>query len=415
MDTLLTFSQITLSRGGFFAFVGSSLFIYDFGEVVIQSSGRALREIKFPSSADTMEKKTADFVSESQVFAGAASRQAEMSFFLKVALQVARSSPNMKDWNRIANSRTKVEIPHIVYDIPKEIGPDYVFLLAARMAFGKQREKKFNRERLHAVVDLLHGNADLRPSESNNIHERWPEITVTLSLPPWQLLHFDFEAQHRKFPQVQNWVLVELQRLFYMDGPTDAVKTWELATMGLLELRKAMIQVNEEKNPTLSEVLSGLGVLTKVSKTILRKIATEECAANSYQDLPEGSEACDKPCVFYAQKSNEEGVEGVFRNAYEDLALFFQMKLYHTATPKEISCWLQKAHDHADSLGYKKGSYVVMLFVTDTVVQNLKNNQSAWPQNSMVFADDAIDNLFKPFGDGLFVEMVKSRRRQKQE
>jgi hypothetical protein len=33
----------------------------------------------------------------------------------------------------------------------------------------------------------------------------------------------------------------------------------------------------------------------------------------------------------------------------------------------------------------------------------------------MVFADDAIDNLFKPFGDGLFVEMVKSRRRQKQE
>jgi hypothetical protein len=63
-------------------------------------------------------------------------------------------------------------------------------------------------------------------------------------------------------------------------------------------------------------------------------------------------------------------------------------------------------------LGYKKGTYIVQLFVTGTIKANVKNYYDSWPQNSMVFADDAIQHLFKPFGEGLFAEMVKRRRRE---
>jgi hypothetical protein len=84
------------------------------------------------------------------------------------------------------------------------------------------------------------------------------------------------------------------------------------------------------------------------------------------------------------------------------------MKLYHTATPKEIKDWLMKADRRAEDLGYKKGTNIVQLFVK----ANVKNYYDSWPQNSMVFADDAIQHLFKPFGEGLFAEMVKRRRRE---
>ncbi|CAB9508497.1 expressed unknown protein [Seminavis robusta] len=111
MDGLLSFSQYTIANGGYFAFVGSSLYIYDFGEVVLQRSGRAIRQIKFPSNPDTMENKTRAFVIASQVFAGAVARVDEEHFFLKVALQVARSSPHMSYWLTAAESQTKVSIP----------------------------------------------------------------------------------------------------------------------------------------------------------------------------------------------------------------------------------------------------------------------------------------------------------------
>ena len=111
--------------------------------------------------------------------------------------------------------------------------------------------------------------------------------------------------------------------------------------------------------------------------------------------------SCDElPCFYYAKKSNEEGVEGVFRNGFKDLAIFFQMKLYHKATPMEIKDWLVKADRRAEDLGYKKGTSIVQLFVTGTIKDNVKNYYDDWPQNSMVFADDAIQHLFKPFGKG---------------
>lgn len=412
MDGLLSFSQDTIAKGGFFAFVGSSLYIYDFGEVVLQASGRAMRRIKFQSHPDTMESKTKDFVSLSQAFSGAAPRAAEAAFFLTVALQVARSSPNMSDWLRVAKSKTKVLIPQITYGVPDRIGADSVFLLAARTAFGQQEREVMDRDRLEAVLDKLHGDAELHSAESDDVHLLWPNLYVTLSLPPWRLLQFYFPHGNQVFSHVQNWVLVELHRLFYSDGLSEAVKTWELATMGVLELRKAMLQVVRSATPSLHDIVKDLDAFLKVSNDVLEKTATAESAANSFQDLPRGSDACDElPCFYYAKKSNEEGVEGVFRNGFKDLAIFFQMKLHHTATPKNVKDWLFKADLRAKNLGYKEGTYIVQLFVTGTCKNNVKNHYEDWPQNSMVFADDAIQHLFKPFGQGLFVEILKRHRR----
>lgn len=128
--------------------------------------------------------------------------------------------------------------------VPDRIGADSVFLLAARTAFGQQKREIMDRDRLEAVLDKLHGDAELHFAENDDVHLLWPNLYVTLSLPPWRLLQFDlFPHGNQFFSHVQTWVLVELHRLFYSDGPSEAVKTWELATMGVLELRKAILQV----------------------------------------------------------------------------------------------------------------------------------------------------------------------------
>lgn len=62
-----------------------------------------------------------------------------------------------------------------------------------------------------------------------------------------------------------------------------------------------------------------------MSDDILDKTATAESAANSFQSLPLGSEACELLCFYFAKKSNAEGVEGVFRNGFKEaLAIFFR-------------------------------------------------------------------------------------------
>ena len=69
------------------------------------STTRALRQIKFQSNPDTLESKTRAFVVASQVFARAEARVDDAHFFLKVALQVARSSPHMSYWLTVAKRR----------------------------------------------------------------------------------------------------------------------------------------------------------------------------------------------------------------------------------------------------------------------------------------------------------------------
>ena len=48
-------------------------------------------------------------------------------------------------------------------------------------------------------------------------------------------------------------------------------------------------------------------------------------------------------------------------------------------------------------------------------MDNIRTYYEDWPQNSMVFAFDAIQCLFAPFGDGLLVQLVKAHSRENNE
>ena len=412
MDALMSFSQNIVSEGGYFGVVGTSIRIYDFGQAVVQASRRAMWHIALTSNPVMTEERTRAIVTKSQACAGAANRVDEAAFQLRVALQVARSSPKMTSWLALASSEREIYIPTPCYEIPQNFDADIVFEVAARTALGETREEPMRQETYETIVDALQGNARLCGQNNDGSHVDWPLIPVILSLPPWRLLQFTYPCGGKQvFTHVQDWVLVELHRLFYIVGPSEAVKTWELATMGLLELRRAMLHVVKGSTPTLCEIIDGVGVFTNVSNDLLDSSATPEPASNVCENLPLSSKSSGAPCFYHAKKSNEEGVEGVFRNGFHKVAVFFQMKLYSRATSKEIKEWLVKAARRAAELGYKEGTYIVQLFVTGTKSDNVKKHYDDWPPNSMVFADDAIRNLLAPFGDGLFVEMVKMRRR----
>ena len=141
MDGLLSFSQYTIAKGGYFAFVGTSLYIYDFGEVVLQASGRAMRQIKFPHPKE-VEETTKSLVRHSQAFVGPGARQNQVAFDLKVALQVGRSTPKMSYWFNLANSQSKIYIPQSKYTLPKGVLENKVFLLAAETALGQTKPRE---------------------------------------------------------------------------------------------------------------------------------------------------------------------------------------------------------------------------------------------------------------------------------
>ena len=115
--------------------------------------------------------------------------------------------------------------------------------------------------------------------------------------------------------------------------------------------------------------------------------------------------------LFYSPIPNEPGIEGVFRGGFGTLSVFFQMKLYAKTGPKDIKTWLERAHARAAGLGYTPGTYVVQLFATCAIEGNVENRAQDWPANSMVFANSALENLFKPFGSGLITNIVKNLER----
>lgn len=76
------------------------------------------------------------------------------------------------------------------------------------------------------------------------------------------------------------------------------------------------------------------------------------------------------------------------------------------AVPKcnteEYKSLLEQAHSRAAELGYSSGACIVQLYVTGAVEENVTKYIAEWPMNSMlVFANAALENLFKPFGSGL--------------
>ena len=119
LNTLLAYGQYTISEGGYFAVVGSSLHIYDLGEHVLQRSGRALQLVKFSTNPDMIMEKTKQIVQHAPVIASSSdARLSKAHFSLEVALQVARTSPRVSYWLDVAQSQNKVEIPQISYGIP---------------------------------------------------------------------------------------------------------------------------------------------------------------------------------------------------------------------------------------------------------------------------------------------------------
>ena len=90
--------------------------------------------------------------------------------------------------------------------------------------------------------------------------------------------------------------------------------------------------------PTMKEICEGLDVHHNVDDSILAKRASPNTASNAFRSLPTATEVGLKlPCFYYSNITDEGGVEGVFRNGFETLSIFFQMKLYSTATPMNIS------------------------------------------------------------------------------
>ena len=241
-------------------------------------------------------------------------------------------------------------------------------------------------------------------------------------LPAWRLLEFPVRGE-QLFQWVRNWVLVETRKLFYEYGPAESQKMWELATMGVLELRRAMLMACSRASgngliPTLEEIVQGLNVQHNVDDALMEAVASEHAAENrNTKNLRRDvKNEVEEPCFLYSALENEKGIEGVFKGGFDtcehhEMSIFFQMKMYKAVTPKQISDWLRKADDRAQELGFKVGSYVVQLFVTEAIEANIKDHEDSWPKNCMVFGTEALRVLFEPFGKGIIDELIRMKSR----
>eukprot|EP00797_Seminavis_robusta_P002188 Sro1133_g244780.2 (231) ;mRNA; f:5372-6064 len=229
------------------------------------------------------------------------------------------------------------------------------------------------------------------------------------------------------FKYVQNWVLTETSKLFYTYSPAEVQKMWEIATMAVLELRRAMIWAcnaapgGNDLYPTVKETVEGLGVEHNLCDDLLDAAShprAAECkfTMNLAENIKEKFEYDrDSPCIFYSVNDIEKGVEGVFKGGFDtsenDVCILFQMKMYKEATPSLILDWLKKADSRANDLGLQDGSYVVQLFVTGAVEANIANCKAEWPKNCMVFGTKALKHLFEPFGPGIIERLINLKSR----
>lgn len=89
------------------------------------------------------------------------------------------------------------------------------------------------------------------------------------------------------------------------------------------------------------------------------------------------------------------------------------MKLYLTTSPPEIKTWLWNADKRAKQLGYAAGTYLTQLFVTGALGKNFQQWIDECPMDIMVFSNEALEGLFRPFGNGIIKHIVESRNRTK--
>ena len=131
---------------------------------------------------------------------------------------------------------------------------------------------------------------------------------------------------------------------------------------------------------TLKEIIQGLNVQHNVDDALIEAVASPHAAKNKCtKNLPiDVKKKVEESCFFYSALESEKGLEGIFKGGFFDacehheICIFFQMKMYKAATPKEISDWLRKADDRAQELGFEVGSYVLQLFVIGAIEANTK-------------------------------------------
>lgn len=172
-----------------------------------------------------------------------------------------------------------------------------------------------------------------------------------------------------------------------------------------------MLQAVNGAEPSLGDLIEGVRVHHNLSQELLDMKALPHPAAGHCCCLPYPAAVINKPTIFLSSVSNEKAVEGVLRECFKDGTIFFQMRLHRKVGASQIASWLNTAHERARVLGYKQGKSIVQLFVTGVIDNNVEDAIDEWPANSMVFSDNALTDLFEPFGEDYIKEIVRRIKR----
>jgi len=431
LDELLTFSHVRLREGGYCAIVVSALTMVDVGGYVVQRSGRALAPIYFRDRKPTIRKKAMElFLQKSCVSDCAEAEKKKELLICAVRTAILESYTSIYTWRSVLNvdkTTRRMKIEKRVYGIPKGIGLEDVFELCSRTLFNTSKSEKMDETRLKGIVDELHGGVQFANEEEQISVTTWDNLSVLYSLPAHRLLQI-LPMKEKEFQHVHSWAISSVYKLYYdIESIDEIVKAWELATIALLDLRRAMLYVAKDKNPLkLNQMFLSLDrptantmfVHQNLEQNMLDAVGSNEAAKEiQLSSLPGVDDIYDSPTVITSERSNEEGVEGVFQNAFssengDPIHVFFQMKLYTIASQKQICDWLSKVEERASALGYHPETCIIQLFVTGAVEDNIEKQIEKWPKNSMVFGTAALKHLFEPFGDGFIVEIINQRTRK---
>jgi hypothetical protein len=215
---------------------------------------------------------------------------------------------------------------------------------------------------------------------------------------------------------VNPWTIDALKSALY-EFTGDPIKTWELATMGLLELRRAFFLVARGRPPTLQQLFEGATIHHTLSDAVLKSTAAANpCALPPATTVPTHAE-CDGTTnqLHHSAAIGERAVEGVLRGGFvhasgREIAVFYQMKLYGsgTVTHSAVKQWLTSMETRATDLGYPHGSFVLQLFLTGASPR-MTAKMYEWPQNSMVIPDEGVQHLYGGFGAGYLPEVLRAK------
>lgn len=439
LDEVMSRCLTWLSQGYFVAVIGASISLYTIGDAVLTQSGRVLFPITFDQDdMSELEEAAREWLARNtNAVCVPSPSMKHHEFALRVALGVLKQSPRISDWSHIiktSESASRPTVPILNYSLQNPLADDEFFDLIAEAAVtpGKlsTRHMKWlqsDRVLISYVVSQLHGSVKIDPGSVEleaGCLQNWERVTCSLRIPPWRLLqirlgesgsHQSASPMSDRFSYVGDWAIAAVRDLFY-SPPTDMNKFWEFAIMALLELYKTMMVRASDKIPTLRDLL------TQLQAELVHACDAEAAAAeastvkarHAYSALPQRSSASDTPTLYYSNKANEAGIEGVFCDMFKNVDVVFQMKLFTKAGPGKVTSWLNNARSCAQRLGYGAAGQkhcVLMLCVTGASEDNLKREMKRWPGNSIVLATTALEALCKPFGQGLIPTIVATKKR----